>query len=182
MIAYFSTYKSFQRAYGNASRRIEEVPVPGVVQAIALLKEENDYLEHHMGGGFARTVVKFGANTAEDRSRLASLIRSCMECDRNLQSPAEPPRTFALHNPCDTWNDCLKVPSVQFDEAPENEQVYLLTLQDIPGIASFCLPPARSCDGFYVKDYTVDEDAMDAFPVTNPVHAQGIETGYDSKQ
>lgn len=177
MIAYFSTYKSFQRAYGNASRRIEEVPVPGVVQAIALLKEENDYLEHHMGGGFARTVVKFGANTAEDRSRLASLIRSCMECDRDLQSPAEPPRTFALHNPCDTWNDCLKVPSVQFGEAPENERVYLLTLQDIPGIASFCLPPACSCDGFYVKDYTVDEDAMDAFPVTNPVHAQGIELG-----
>lgn len=170
MIAYFSTYKTFQRAYGNASRRIEEVPVPGVVQAIALLKEENDYLEHHMGGGFARTVVKFGANTAEDRSRLASLIRSCMECDRDLQSPAEPPRTFALHNPCDIWNDCLKVPSVQFGEAPESEWVYLLTLQDIPSIASFCLPPARSRDGFYVKDYTVDEDAMDAFPVTNPVH------------
>lgn len=177
LIAYFSTYKSFQRAYGNASRRIEEVPVPGVVQAIALLKEENDYLEHHMGGGFARSVVKFGANSEEDYSKLASLIRSCIEYDRDLQSPAEPPRTFALHNTCNTWNDYLKVPSVQLGEALEAEQVYLLTLQDVPSIASFCQPPVRSCDGFYVKDYTVDENAMDAFPVTNPVHAQGIELG-----
>ncbi len=177
LIAWFEPYKSFQRTYGSASRRVEEVPVQSVVQAIAALREENEYLERNAGGGFVRTVLRFGAGTREDCRALGALIRSCIRYGGDPGTAFEPPRILTLEQPCRGWRDCLAVPYAELGEAGASERLYTVTLQDIESAASCCLPPLRSYDGYYVKDYDVGEDAPDAFPVTRPAEERGAELG-----
>ena len=177
LLSYFDTYKSFQRTYGNATRRVEEVPVQSVVRAIALLKEENDYLERNRGTGFVRTVVRFGAKTENDLRNLAAVIQSCIEFDHDPQSAFEPSRAFTLRQACWSLRYCLAVPYVHIVNGHFSGTLYTLTLQDIQSAASFCLPPVNSYDGYYVKDYDIGEEAKEAFPITRPIAEDGVELG-----
>ena len=177
LLSYFDTYKSYQRIYGNASRRVEETPVRSVVQAIALLKEENDYLERNRGIGFVRTVVRFGAKNRNDYRNLSAVIQSCIEYNHDPQSAFEPSRVFDLRQTCRSLSDCLAVPYVHIVNEFFSGQLYTLTMQDIQSAASFCLPPINSYDGYYVKDYDIGEDAKEAFPITKPIDEDGVELG-----
>lgn len=177
LAAFFEPYKTIQRVYGSASRRVEEAPVAAVLQAIALLREETEYLEHSIGEGFVRTAVRFGANTQEEYRTLASAISSCINYDRDQQSAIAPPQFFPLPNVCRTWRDCLAVPYVQTVIGGRLERLYAVTLQDIKRTSSFCLPPLRAYDGYYVKNYGIDETSPDAFPITRPIDSDGVTLG-----
>lgn len=177
LVSYLNSFKSFQRIYGNASRRVEDIPLANVIQAIALLKEETEYIEHNMGEGFVRTAVRFGAKTESDYVTLVSLIRSCIDYDNDSQSTFEPPRFFSLRDRCLSWKDCLAVPYVEVSSDSLYERIYAVTMQDVKSVTSFCLPPINSYDGYYVKNYNINEESMDAFPVTSPVESAGVEIG-----
>lgn len=175
--AYLGSYKSFQRVYGNASRRVEEFPLLNVVQAIELLKEENKYIEHHQGGGFVRCAVRFGAGTESGYGTLASLIQSCMDYENESQSAFEPLRLFPLRDVCRSWRDCLAIPYTEVISEHSAERIYAVTMQDMKSVTSFCLPPSDSYNGYYVKNYDIDEASRDAFPVTAPIEADGVKIG-----
>lgn len=183
LVSYLNSFKSFQRVYGNISRRVEDVPLANVVQAIALLKEEIEYMEHNMGGGFVRAAVRFGSNTENDYRTLVSLIHSCIDYDNDSQSIFEPPRIFSLRGECRSWRDCLAVPYVEVTSESLLERLYAVSMQDVKSVTSFCLPPMNSYDGYYIKNYDINEESMEAFPVTSPIESVGVEIGtvYNSK-
>lgn len=114
LLSQLDKYKSFQRIFGNASRRVQDIPVEAVVQAIALLKEENDFLMQNMGRGFVRAAVRINAQNANDYSLLLSRIQSCLEYEHNDQIGFEPIRHFSIANRCASWDSCLAIPCVSF--------------------------------------------------------------------
>ncbi|MCI5509607.1 MAG: ATP-binding protein [Eubacterium sp.] len=174
LIAYLNAYKTAQHIYGNASRRVVEMPIQVIISAIDLLKKENEYLERNMGSGFFRTIIKFGANSQMDYRNLASLITSSMNYDVEQQNTFEPIRIINLHNECKSMNDCLAVPVVDINNEYYAGRTYALSLQDINSVVSFCSPPLHSYKGFYVKDYSIDESSRDIFPLSREVREDGI--------
>lgn len=177
LMSQLDKYKSFQRFFGNASRRVQEVPVTAVVQAISALKEENDFLEKNMGRGFVRAAVRINAQNAGDYSMLLSRIKSCMEYACNEQSGFEPVRHFRIANRCASWDACLAIPCISFRSSFGVEQVHLLTVQTADSVASFCTPPLRSYPGYYVKNYHVDENSHDAFGLVHDVSGNCVDIG-----
>ena len=173
IIAYLNDYKSFQRVYGNASRRVEEIPVPIVARAISVLKEENEFLIRNMGTGMVRGAVRFGAADRIGYDRLKSAIVSGMNHTHDVRQGFEPVRCFDVNGVHHNWKDCLSIPCV----SENGNHYYMITWQLIESIASFCTPPINSYEGFYVKNYHVDENAIDAFPLTNSVSEPGIDIG-----
>ena len=177
LISQLDKYKSFQRFFGNASRRVQEVPVEAVVQAIALLKEENELLEKNMGRGFVRAAVRINAQNAGDYNMLLARIKSCMEYECNEQSGFEPIRHFRIGNRCASWDACLAIPFVSFRSSYEAEHAHLLTVQTADSVASFCTPPLRSHPGYLIKNYHIDENSHDAFGATQSVPGTCIDIG-----
>lgn len=177
MIACLNQYKSFQRTYGKASRRVEEIPIPSVIRAVTLLKEENEYLQQNLGRGFVRSVIRFGASDAEDYSRLATVIRGAMNHDYEEQAGYEPIRCVELRGRHQSWRECLAIPYVNIDAYRCSRGVHLVSWQSLENIVDFCMPPMNSHQGFYVKNYRVDENAVDVFPLTKPVSEPGIVLG-----
>lgn len=182
LLAYLNGHKSFQRIYGNASRRVEEIPVPGVVQAAAMLEEENEYLEQNMGGGFVRTAVRFGAKTGTEYKALASLIQSCTGPEQRRQAGGEPVRCFEVQGNPGSWREYLAIPCIEMDGSAYTGSVHAVSMQALPGAASFCMPPMRPHEGYFVKNYHVDENSHDIFPLTPPIEEAGVTIGdvYDS--
>lgn len=177
MITYLSNYKSFQRVYGNASRRVEEMPLTNVVEAIEVLKEETELLLHNSTNGFVRIAVRFGANSSSDFRILASLISSCSNPDSDGHGMYQPTRFFTLPDVCHSWKDCLAVPYVEISEEGFYRKVYTLTVQDVKSVSSFCTPPINSYSGFYVKNYDVNDTVLEAFPTVRPIIQSGIRLG-----
>lgn len=175
--AYLERYKAFRRVYGNASRRVEEIPILPVVQAIEELKEETEYLEQNISCGIVKTAVKFGAATRADYRILSSLIQSCMKPIHERTALFEVPRFFELDLVCDSWRDCLAVPSVMIGHGFISEKIYPFTIQDAESAVSFCMPPIHSYEGYYIKNYEVDETEPEAFPITEPANQEGVEIG-----
>ncbi|MDO4322170.1 MAG: ATP-binding protein [Lachnospiraceae bacterium] len=173
ILSYLNDYKSFQRVYGTGSRRVEEVPIPEVVRAISLLKEENEYLLRNMGQGFVRSAVRFGAPEASSYRRLESLLLACLHQDQEVQQGFEPVRSFGIRGEHRGWQDCLAVPRVEF----EGGAVYPLSWQAVTNVANFCVPPLNSCKGFYVRNYHVNEASVQVFPLTKPVTERGAAVG-----
>ena len=173
IIAYLNDYKSFQRVYGNASRRVEEVPVPVVVHAISTLKEENEFLLRNAGTGMVRGAVRFGATNRADYERLKSAIVSSVNHTHEVRQGFEPVRCFDVNGIHHNWKDCLTIPCV----SDNDNRHYMISWQTIESMASFCIPPMNSYEGFYVRNYHVDEDTIDVFPLTDAVSAPGINIG-----
>lgn len=176
-IGALNEYKSFRRVYGNASKRTEEVPLHNVVQAIALLKEENEYLEHNMGGGFVRAAVKFGADSADTYRALASLIQSSIDYNIGDQKGYEPSRNFRIDSRCHTMRECLAIPYIYVSNVHFSGAVHTLTMQDVKSVSSFCVPPTISCEGYYVKNYNINEESLDIFPLIEQIKMSGINIG-----
>lgn len=177
LIAQLDRYKSFQRVFGNASRRIQEIPVEPVVQAIAAIKEENDFLERNMGRGFALAAVRICARTAGDYQVLLSRIKGCMEYPGREQTGFEPIRHFPLADRCGSWDACLGIPCVCVPFSCGMERCHLLTFQTLDSVAAFCTPPIRSYPGYLVRNYHIDENTHDVFGPTHSISGRGVELG-----
>ncbi|MDO4344156.1 MAG: DUF853 family protein [Eubacteriales bacterium] len=173
ILSYLNDYKSFRRTYGNASKRVEEVQIPAVVRAISILKEENEYLAENMAGGFARCAVRFGASDAHKYQRLKSLLISCMNRTGESSRGFEPARCFDIEGRHAGWRECLAIPCIELDGGRQ----YLTTGQTAQGAAGFCTPPIHSYKGFYVKNYRVDENAAEDFPLTRQEVSPGVSIG-----
>ena len=176
-IAYLDKYKSFQRVYGNATRRVEEISIDNVFQAIDILKEENDFLEYNRGEGFFRTIVKFGAMSHNEYNTIAALIQSCIRHNRERQLGFEPVRCFEILGGNSVWESCLAIPCVRISNSVDSWAVHTVTLQSMQSAASFCMPPLHSYEGYYIQNYHVDENEQDAFALTEPITEDYISVG-----
>ena len=177
MVGYLEKYKSFQRVYGNASRRIVENEVPDVVRAISILKEENRFLQQNMGKGFARGCVRFGAEDAETFKYIAGILRSTMNYSSDNQEGFEPVRIMEVGGAHWGSRECLAIPKAYISNAAFQGWVSMISWQKIDDFAQFCSMPMRSCIGFYVKNYRIDNNSVDVFPVVRPVSGDAISLG-----
>ena len=177
LISQLDKYKSFQRFFGNASRRVQDVPVEVVVQAISILNEENELLENNMGRGFVHAAVRINAQNEREYNMLISRIKGCMEYDCNEQNGFEPIRHFRIANRCASWDACLAIPCVSFQSPFGIEHTHLLTVQTIDSVSSFCAPPLRSYPGYIIKNYHIDENSHDVFGAPNVVSGNYIDIG-----
>lgn len=172
-ISWLEKHRSFQRVYGNATRRVDEIPMRPVIQAIEVLKEEKKFLEDSRGAGLVRTAVRFGAGTRDEYEKLAAWLRGCAAVAADAPG-YEPVRCFAVNGGGGDWQSCLAIPALSL-EWDGGQTAHPLTLQAIPAAASFCLPPFHSWEGFFVRNGHVDESALQLFP---PVPAvSGIHLG-----
>ena len=170
-----SEYKAFSRVYGNASRRTEEIHIPAVMQAITLLNEEIEYLQANIGKGFARAIVQYGAETEKDFKLLSSIIQSCFVHEDS--KGYEPVRKYLCIKDDMSYRDFLLVPHFRFNANQGSLDIHALTLQCSESIVSFCIPPILSCEGFYVRDYNVDEDSVDVFSLPEKNSSEVITIG-----
>lgn len=177
LISQLDKYKSFQRFFGNASRRVQDVPVEAVMQAIVALKEENELLEKNMGRGFVRAAVRICAQNERDYNILISRINGCMEYECNEQNGFEPIRHFRIANRCASWDACLAIPCVSFRSSFGIEHAHLLTTQTVDSVSSFCAPPLRSYPGYFIKNYHIDENSYDVFSAPQAVSGSYIDIG-----
>lgn len=168
-------YKSFQRNYGNLSKRTETIPVASVIQAVDVLKEEIEYLECNMGRGFVRAMVRYGTKTERDFNTISSIINSGFTHENG--KGVEPVRMFRLEGKCSNMKDYLMVPYARINNADFVGNVHSLSLQHNDCITSFCTPSLLSCDGYYVKNYSVDEDSVEDFTVPESIKGESIRIG-----
>lgn len=177
LIRYLEKYKSFQRVYGNATRRVEETVIPEVARAIETLKEENQFLMRNAGRGFARGCVRFGAEDATTYKRLARGLRSCMNYSADDQEGFEPVRVMDVDRICNGIAECLAVPRVYVSNPICRGYYDLISWQRVTDMAEFCSMPMRSGKGFYVRNYRIDNNSSDIFPVVRPVTGDVIRIG-----
>lgn len=177
MISNLNAYKTVQHIYGNLSRRVEEQPVQVIVNALDLLKKENEYLDRYTGSGLFRAIIRFGANSENEYKSISSLIMSCVNSNTEQHNSFEPMRIMKLNSTCNSIEDCLAVPVVNIQNEFYTGKTYALSLQDINGAVSFCLPPLNSYEGFYVKNYKIDETSREIFPLTREIKKAGIYIG-----
>lgn len=170
--------KSYHRIYGNASRRDEVIEIPEITQAILVLKEEVEYLQSREGSGFVRSLVRYGAATTGEYNRLTAVIQSCLRYENT--AGFEPSQHFDIGKRCSGIRECIAIPTLESRSSFFNETLHPLTLQDIMSVASFCKLPKNSCNGFYVKNYSVDEDSLDAFPLTLTARGERITVGNEA--
>lgn len=177
LIGYLGQFKSFQRVYGNATRRTEEIPVPEVVRAIALLKEENQFLSHNAGRGFVRSCVRFGAADRAGYERLKSVLHSCMSYEASEQEGYEPIRIFDVYGNMQGVNSCLAVPRSHILNAVYHGYADVVSWQTMQSLAEFCSMPVHTYSGFYVRNNRIDNGSLDAFPEIRPIREAGIVIG-----
>lgn len=173
MAAYLNDYKSFQRVYGNVGRRVQEVPLPIVVRAIAVLKEETEFLIRNTGTGLVRSAVHFGAADSWSYHQLKSVIVSCMNHTDEKPQRVEAIRCFEVNGIHRNWKECLALPCILHN----GNYHYMASWQTIDHAAGFCMPPLESHPGFYVKNYHVDENAEEVFPLSEAISEPGIHVG-----
>ncbi|MBO4474696.1 MAG: ATP-binding protein [Clostridiales bacterium] len=171
--------RTYHRIYGSATRRDEEIEISEVAEAISVLKEEMEYYQRKLGEGFVRTVVRYGASSIESFNRLTAAIQSGFVYEDSLGYV--PPQHFDLRGVQPHLRDCISVPTIRVPVLDHSEEIHALTLQDIGSAASFCLPPTRSCQGICVKNYSIDEDSLEAFPLTSSEDREGIRIGKEAE-
>lgn len=174
-ISYFNNYKHVKRNYGNQSKRVEEIPIKVVENAICALTQEKEYLEKNLGDGFVNVVVKFGGATMQEFKKIASILRSCVEYDEN--SGFEPARIFFLGDSFNTIEEITALPYVNISRHGISAKFAVLTLQNVKNVASFCLPPLNSYNGYYLKNYCIEEDSLFAFPIPETIQEESIVVG-----
>ncbi|MBQ8642508.1 MAG: ATP-binding protein [Clostridia bacterium] len=177
MAAWLDPYHSFQRIYGNASRRVEELPEPQIINAVCLLREENEFLMRNMGEGYVRSIVRFGTADRPSWNRLASLIGSCMNCDSDMAGEFEPIRVYPVSGQHRSLQECIAIPCVTPENCTVGAPVHISSWQNASTAASFCIPPMESHHGYYLKEYTIDENSLEVFGKIRPVTEDSICTG-----
>lgn len=177
LLAYLQGRKSYQRTYGSASRRVEEIPIADVENAVASLKEEIEYFENHIGQGFVRSFIRYGAGTRWDSQTAAAFIRSGLSVDSQASDRYEPVRQYEVSGSYTDWKEHLSVPCLHPPFHLMREPVHLTSLQPVSNIVSLYTPPLNSCRGYRIRNYHVDENAREAFGLTEPFSEPGVECG-----
>lgn len=173
--AKLTPYKSFQRVYGNSSRRTVDIPVQEVVEALAVLKGESEFLQSNLSDGLVCAAVRFGANDRNEYLRLANMIQSGMTAPG--ENPGfEPVRCFELHGTFSNWEACLAIPHIASTVALQRN-AYAVSFQGITDAASFCTAPIHSYPGYYVDCSLIGDGARDLFPVIPAITNTGIALG-----
>lgn len=156
-------YKTYQRVYGNQSKRVENVSLPVVNHALEVLKEEMEYIEANIGKGFVRAVIRFGSDSEDNYRLLSAIISESFNFER--RNGLEPVRGFRLNNINDGLGNILAVPYVCIRNKGFSGNIHTLTLQSSENIGTFCIPALSSSTGFYIRNYNVDENSIDDFPL-----------------
>lgn len=177
LIGRLEQFKSFQRVYGNATRRTEEIQVPEIVRAISLLKDENTFLSNNVGRGFVRSCVRFGASDRDTYYRLGAVLRSCMHYDAENQEGFEPVRLLDVHGNVGGSKGCLAVPRVNILNQIYHGYADLVSWQTLQSLEKFCSMPINSYTGFYVRNNNVTENTLKVFPEIRPIRESGIAVG-----
>lgn len=174
-ISYFNNYKHIKRNYGNQSKRVEEIPIKVIEDALCVLTQEKEYLEKNLGDSFVKVVIKFGGSTLQEFKKIASILSSCVDYDEN--SGFEPARIFFLGDSLNTIEEITAIPYVNINRHGISSKFRVFTLQNVKNVASFCLPPLNSYNGYYLKNYCIEEDSLSAFPLTEPISDESIVVG-----
>lgn len=177
LIGRLEQFKSFQRVYGNATRRTEEIPIPEIVRALSLLKEENMFLSNNLGRGFVRSCIRFGASDRETYYRLGAVLHSCMHYDSDDQEGFEPVRILDVHGSIGDARSCLAVPRVNIMNQVYHGYVDLVSWQTLQSLEKFCSMPINSYEGFYVRNNNVTDNTLEVFPKIRPIEDPGIIIG-----
>lgn len=177
LIGRLEQYKTFQRVYGNATRRTEEIPIPEIVRAVSLLKEENQFLSRNVGRGFVRSCIRFGASDRMSYQHLGVILRSCMLHHMDEQEGFEPIRILDVHGNIQGGNGCLAIPRINILNSAYHGYADLVSWQTMQSLIEFCSMPTNSCNGFYVRNNHVTDNELDVFPVVRMVNEPGIEAG-----
>lgn len=177
LIGRLEQFKSFQRVYGNATRRTESIPIPEIVRAIAFLKEENQFLSRNIGRGFVRSCVRFGASDAMTYRHLGSVLRSCMLHNMEEQDGYEPIRILDVHDGIHGTRGCLAIPRINILTPAYNGYADLVSWQTMQSLVEFCSMPMNSYTGFYVRNNNVTDNMLSVFPTMMPVREEGIALG-----
>ncbi len=174
-MTYLGEHKSFQRVYGNATRRVEEMPINEVVNAISLLKEETEYLAQNRGNGFVQTCMRMGAATKAEYDKLVRLIQSCMCFPSENRGGYEAVRKYDAAGFAPLPGE-FYIPAVSVTTEEGTFCSHAVTLVDIPTAASVCMPPKQTHKGFLVKNYHIDEDEETVFS-GEAYRGEGIDIG-----
>lgn len=177
LIGRLEQFKSFQRVYGNATRRTEEIPIPEIVRAISLLKDENMFLSSNVGRGFVRSCIRFGASDRETYNRLGAVLRSCMHYDSDNQEGFEPVRILNVYGNIGGSRGCLAVPRVNILNQVYHGYADLVSWQTLQSLEKFCSMPVNSYPGFYVRNNNVTNNTLKVFPEIRPIKDLGIAIG-----
>ena len=170
-------YKSIQRVYGNASRRTVEFPVQEVGDAIAILKDEYEFLQNRISEGLVCAAIRFGANSRNDFLSLANLIQSSMT-SRNENTCFEPVRCFELNGVFSDWRDCVSIPHIDVGSYDSIQRsAYAVSFQGAADVASFCTAPVHSYSGYFVDCGQPGADAHELFPAIRSIEQPGISVG-----
>ena len=175
--AELTPYKSIQRVYGNASRRIVELPVQEIGEAIAILKDEYEFLQNRIAEGLVCAAIRFGANSRNDFLRLANLIQSSMT-SRGENTHFEPVRCFELNGVFSDWRDCVSIPYIDVSSFDSTQHsAYAVSFQGAADVASFCVAPFHSYSGYFVDCGQPGTDAHELFPAIRSIEQSGISVG-----
>ena len=178
LIGRLEPLKSFRRVYGNATRRTEEIPIPEIVHAISLLKDENTFLGSNVGLGFVRCCVRFGASDRDTYYRLGAVLRSCMHYDSDNQEGFEPVRILDVYGNVRGSQGCLAVPRINILNNVYQGYADVVSWQTLQSVEKFCSMPVNSYPGFYVQNNNVNENTLKVFPDIRPINEPGITIGH----
>ncbi len=176
-IAFLSRFKSYTRTYGTATRRTEEISNPQIVQALETLEEIREFLKNHLSEGIAQTIIRLGAQSEGDFEQILAAVRACFRTER--QEYIEPIRSFKLTGSEETWLEHLSVPEIRFSKA--SSEIRLLSLKPVSELKEICVPPLRSHNNYFVKNYGTNEDSIEVFEAPKST-VNGILFGKDKKQ
>lgn len=152
-------YKSFQRTYGSATRRIEVITNNTVNAALMSIRENIDYLKKYRGIGLVRTILKYGACDLNEYQQITGMIHSVMRTSEG--SYCEPIRSFRIEGADYNWSEHLSVPYALLNG--KGIGVYLLSMQSIDRMAALCALPSLSSRYFFVKYYNIDECSVNLY-------------------
>src|SRR5699024_12781260 len=86
-------------------------------------------------------------------------------------------RVMDVDRICTGIAECLAVPRVYVSNPICRGYYDLISWQRVTDMAEFCSMPMRSGKGFYVRNYRIDNNSSDIFPVVRPVTGDVIRIG-----
>lgn len=171
-IMFLTRFRSFTKVYGTATRRNEEVVNPMISEAIDALKDTADYLKTNLSSGIVGTIIKVGAERKEDFEKLVAIIKGCS--GGNDKTYSEPVRTYAFEDEEMFLEEHLSIPRVRIPR--DRGSLLLCSMQTLSCAGKICIPPIRTHEGYFIKDYKVNEDTGNVFKAQR-THDTGISLG-----
>ena len=173
LIGFLNRYSVSRNTYGEMSRYEEEYVEQDIVNAVEILKEENDVLLRNREEGFTYSIIRFGANDIDLFNRLRTILCSVnsASADRNTGVSRESVR-------------CIEIPSfmrirplaVPYIKSGDN--LYIPdTMVAIDELSEAFIPARRSVFGYNYINYHIDENSYEAFPTMPLFAGKSFEVG-----